>query len=116
MMTSSWENRRISSSGQNSHPQKKTREITPHQRSMIWKTLRTVSRSPFPQYWEPRMDAAAIAALRNMVWTNWICVARETAVISFWATPPSISASAAATDASIRLWNEMGVASFLSRV
>ena len=40
-----------------------------------------------------------------------ICVARETAVISFWAILPSIRASAAATDASIRLWKAKGSAS-----
>ena len=60
------------------------------------------------------MDPAETMEKMNMFCTNWICVARETAVISFWATPPSIRASAAATAASIKLWKVIGAASVLS--
>ncbi len=67
--------------------------------------------SPFPQYCAPRMAPAAVMAARNIFWTNWIWVARETAVISSWATFPSIKASPAATAASIRLCRAMGKAS-----
>ena len=56
------------------------------------------------------MAPAAVPDIRNMFCTNWICVAKDTAVISSCATRPSIRASKAATMASIRLWNEMGSA------
>ena len=60
------------------------------------------------------MEPAVATALRNMFCTNWIWVASDTAVISSCATRPSIRASPAATAASIRLWKEMGSASFQS--
>ena len=67
-----------------------------------------------PKYCAPRIAPAAVAAMMNIFCTNWIWVASDTAVIWSCATRPSISASPAATAASIRLWNAMGRASFFS--
>ena len=78
-------------------------EISPANRSIRLNSSCRVSLSPFPKYWAPRIAPAIVTEARNMFWTNWICVARETAVISFWAIRPSIRASPAATAASIRL-------------
>ena len=98
----------------NSQAVKKIKEISPAQRSIRLKIFCSVSRSPRPQYWAPRIEPAPITAKINMLSTKGIWVARDTAVISFWATLPSISASQAATRASIRLWKAMGSVSFFS--
>ena len=107
----SWVKICMSSSGISSQARKNITDTRPQSRSIMLKTSSRVRLSPFPQYWAPRMAPAPVTALRNIFWTNWIWVARETAVISSWATFPSISASPAATAASIRLWRAIGRAS-----
>ena len=59
-------------------------------------------RSFLPQYWAPSTDVALTAAIRIMFCTNWICDASETADMAFCSILPSMKASAAATQASIR--------------
>ena len=77
-------------------------------------TLVNESQRQFVKPADIPVEPAAVTAITNMFWTNWICVARETAVISSWAILPSISASQAATAESIRLWKAIGRASFRS--
>ena len=84
------------------HPIKKSRDTPTHSRSPMQKMSFTVLVSFFPQYCAPRMTMGEMMADRIMFWINWICVARDTAAMESWVTRPSISASAAATDASIR--------------
>ena len=63
-----------------------------------------------PQYWAPRIEPAPVIAMRIMFWTNWIWEARDTAVIWFCSTCPSMNASHAATSESMRLWKAIGAA------
>ena len=91
----------------------------PQYRRAMQKISSTVPTSPFPQYCAPRMAAAETTALRIIFWMNCICVARDTAAMESWATLPSMTASAAATEASIRLCSAMGAvscSSFLQKI
>ena len=73
-----------------------------------------VRRSPLPQYCAPRIEPALVTATTLMFCPNCIWVASATAAMESWATRPSITASPAATAASIRLCSAMGSVSRFS--
>ena len=100
----------------NSQAEKKTSESMPFTLSVSEKSSLIVCLSPLPQYCAPSIAPAPVTAYMNIFCMNCICDASDTAVISFCSTLPSISASHAATSASIRLCSDIGrarVKSFL---
>ena len=79
-------------------------------RRRVMQKMSFIVRSSFrPQYCAPRMPAVAVTELTMTFCTNCTCVASETAAIAFCSIRPSITASAAATDASMRFCKAMGV-------
>ena len=90
-------------------------ETSADRRKVMQKMSFIVRASPLPQYCAPRIPAVEVSENTSMFCTNCTWVASETAAIAFCAIRPSITASAAATEASIRFCTAMGSISFHSR-